>query len=317
MAEGVKLGMRRGRDIIHRYEGNPVISIENLSFQCADVCNAGAVKIGDEYILLVSIKNLEGYDSIYLARGKDGFDFEISEEPILYPSKDPRFRVYEEMGVRDARITALEGTHYITYDAVGPHGFCLGLARTDDFKTVERLGIVSQPDNKAGMLFPKKLKGRYVRLERPWSGASIWINYSEDLEFWGGSEIVMSPRNGFWDASRIGPATPPMAIEEGWLFIYYGIKDTSAGPLFRLGAAILDFENPARLLGRTNVPVLTPRMTYERVGDIPNLVFSCGAILEPDNQLKLYYGAADSCICLGTTAVKDIIEACMESEREY
>lgn len=309
--------MRRGRDIIHRFEDNPIISIDDLTFQCADVCNAGAIKVEDEYILLITIKNLEGYDSIYTARSVDGIMFEIGHEPILAPLKDGELAVYEERGVRDARITALEDSFYISYDAAGRHGFCLALARTDDFRTVERLGIVSEPDIKAGVLFPKKLNGKYVRLERPWSGASIWVNYSDDLEFWGGSEFLMAPRGGFWDASRIGAATPPMLIDEGWLFVYYGIKDTSAGPLFRLGAALLDADNPARIVGRTNVPILTPRMPYERVGDIPNLVFSCGAIIEPDREIKLYYGAADSCICLGTTAVSNIVEACMESEREY
>lgn len=309
--------MSHRRDIVKRFEGNPVISIRDLAFQCADVCNAGVVKVADQYILLMTVKNLEGYDSIYAARSTDGHTFEIASEPLLAPSQDVDFAVYEEMGVRDTRITLLDSTYYIVYSAVGRHGDCLALARTEDFETVERVGIISEPDIKAGTFFPRKMNGKYVRLERPWSHGSIWVNYSDDLLQWGGSEVLMSPREGFWDASRIGAATPPMPIDEGWLFLYYGVKETSAGPLFRLGAAILDWENPAQLVGRTNVPILAPRLPYERMGDIPNLVFCCGAIIEPNRDIKVYYGAADSCICLGTTTVTTIVESCMESEREY
>ena len=311
--------MQRGRglDIIRRSKGNPIITIEDLSFRCADICNAGAIKTDGEYVLLISIQQLEGSVSVYPARSRDGYTFDIDAKPLISPNAQGELAPYEEMGVLDARITPLDDTFYILYDALGRHGYCLGLARTDDFRTVERLGIISQPDTKAGALFPRKLNGRYARLERPWNGGSIWVTYSDDLEYWGWSEVVMTPRGGFWDASRIGTSAPPIAIDEGWLLIYYGIKDTSVGPLFHLGAAILDPENPANVLGRTNVPILSPRERYERVGDVPNLVFSCGAILERDNELKLYYGAANSCICVGTTDVETILEACTKSDKEY
>ena len=143
------------------------------------------------------------------------------------------------------------------------------------------------------------------------------MTYSDDLEYWGWSEVVMTPRSGFWDNNRIGAATPPMETEQGWLFIYYGVRQTSSGPIFRLGAAMLDAESPIQVLGRTNVPILSPREEYERIGDVNNLVFSCGAIIEPDGEAKLYYGAANSCICVGTTKVQSIIHACLESKKEF
>jgi len=127
----------------------------------------------------------------------------------------------------------------------------------------------------------------------------------------------MSPRGGHWDNSRIGVGTPPAEIDEGWLFVYYGIRETTAGPLFRLGAAILDKENPAQVVGRTNVPILSPREHYERIGDIGNLVFTCGAIIEPDDEVKLYYGGSNSCLCLGTTSVQDVVHACHKSSPEF
>jgi predicted GH43/DUF377 family glycosyl hydrolase len=308
---------KRRRDIVHRWEGNPSITIEHLPFGVNDICNAGAIKMDDTYLLLVTIQNLKGHYSIWKAQSKDGYHFIVCDEPIMAPSGDGPDAPYDEHGVMDPRITELDGNYYITYDVVSSRGYRLGLAKTTDFNHVERLGLVSEPDTKAGVLFPRKIKGKYARLERPWDGGSIWVSYSDDLQYWGWSEAVMTPRGGYWDFNRIGVATPPIEISLGWLFIYYGIKETSSGPLFRLGAAILDAGDPAQVVGRTNVPILSPREEYERLGDIPNLVFSCGAILEQNEEVKLYYGAANSCICVGTTTLTEIVDACLESAKEF
>jgi predicted GH43/DUF377 family glycosyl hydrolase len=305
-----------GGDIVRRSQDNPIITLRELPFQCADICNAGAARFDGQYVLLITIQSLEGYYHIFRATGGDGHIFSVDPQPFLRPSHAGPFAPYEENGVLDARITFLEGWYYITYDALSTNGYCLGLARTKDFERVERLGLISQPDTKAGVLFPNKIAGRYARLERPWNGKGIWITYSKDLEFWGDSHVLLAPRGGFWDSARIGASTPPHRIDEGWLFIYYGIRDTSAGPLFRLGAAILDGDDPQQVVGRTNVPVLSPRTPYERIGDVPNLVFSCGALFDGD-AVTLYYGAANSCICIGTTTVATIVQACRESEKEF
>jgi len=306
-----------GRDIIHRWEGNPIITIEDLSFRCMDICNAGAVKVADQYILLLTIQNLEGRYSIYCAQSRDGYYFEVGDRPFLSPCQDKPLAIYEERGVLDGRVVLLEGVYYICYDVLGRHGYRAALARTEDFRTVQRIGHVSEPDTKGGVLFPRKIKGKYARLERPWEGRSIWVSYSEDLEYWGWSEVIVTRRGGFWDSDHIGIGTPPIEIDPGWLFIYYGIKQTSTGPLFRLGAVILDAENPTEILGRTNAPILSPREDYERIGDVSNLVFSCGAIIEPNDEVRLYYGAANSCICLGTTKVQNIVQACLKSGKEF
>ncbi len=311
------MSAKRYPDIARRYKGNPIITIADLSFPCGDICNAGAVKIGGEDILLLTVQGLDGTYAIFPARSSNGLDFEVSDTPFLAPSREGPFEVYEKMGVLDARITRLEGEYFISYDAMGQHGYRLGLARTSDFRSVERVGLISEPDTKGGVLFPVKVKGRYARLERPWAGSSIWISYSEDLRFWGWSEVLMTPRGGFWDNTRIGTATPPMETDQGWLVIYYGIRQTAAGPLFRLAAAVREKEDPAQVRGYTAIPIPSQRETYERIGDVPHLVFSCGAIIEPDNEIKLYYGAANACICLGTTGLENIMRACMEHGRDF
>jgi len=99
--------------------------------------------------------------------------------------------------------------------------------------------------------------------------------------------------------------------------IYYGAKETSAGPIYRIGAVILDRDDPAKVIGRSNVSILAPREKYERVGDLPNIIFSVGAICKDDSDLHIFYGAADSCICGGSTTVQEIVDLCMEGKKGY
>ena len=154
-------------------------------------------------------------------------------------------------------------------------------------------------------------------MERPASGNSIWLSYSDDLVFWGSSEVVLSPRSGFWDSARVGTGTPPIKLSDSWLIIYYGVKKTSAGPLFRLGAALLDLDNPTKLIGRANIPVLAPREDYERIGDQGNIVFCTGAFIQQKNKLQIVYCGADSCICIGSTSIDEIIDSCMSSKEDF
>jgi predicted GH43/DUF377 family glycosyl hydrolase len=302
---------RTGRDIIHRWQGNPLISVQSLSFRIADIRNATITEFDGEVVMLITMESLQGYSLIYKAHSDDGVNFSVHPEPLMSLPQDGPRALYEGNGQRDPRITRLDDTYYITYVADGERGLRLGLATTDDFKTVEFKGYITQPDVKNGLLFPQKIDGRYALLKRP-AGGDIWISYSEDLEFWGDERVVMTKRGGYWDASRIGGSAVPILIEKGWLLIYYGIKETSAGPLCRLGAAILDRDDPSKVIARSNIPILSPRERYERIGDVPNVVFSCGAILR-DEDVWIYYGGSDSCICLGSAPLQSITEFCIAS----
>lgn len=304
-------------DVVHRWEDNPIIDNSDLPFKCLNMYNAGCVKIDGRYLLLITIEMLDGRPSIFLASGEDGYYFRVDKDPFITSSRDEAFQVFEERGTLDARITQFDGDYYIIYSAMGRHGIVLMLGKTRDFAGFERIGITSLPDTKAGALFPKKIDGRFAMLERPNVGGSIWISYSKDLLTWGDSEVVFGPRSGFWDNNRIGCAAPPLEIDDGWLVIYYGVKETSSGPLTKIGAAILDKQDPTNVVHRSNIPILAPREIYERIGDRNNLVFSTGLIREGRHEIKLYYGAADTCICLGTTTIPEIIEACENSDEEF
>ncbi|HJO94979.1 MAG TPA: glycoside hydrolase family 130 protein [Victivallales bacterium] len=313
--------MRRRKkqlDVVHRWEGNPIITTEDIPSSCGDIYNSAAVKFGNTYLLLLDIEDQKGRQAIYIGRSDNGYHFDIEKTPFLSSDDIPDGKTYAAYGVMDPRITFLEGSYYIVYMVNSALGFRLALAKTNDFIKVTHINYISEPDTKAGALFPEKIKGRYARLERPKSGGRIWISYSDDLIFWGDSKVLMSPRPGFWDFHRIGCAIPPFRIKNrNWLLIYYGIKDTVSGPLFRIGAAILDKDTPSKIISRTNIPLLSPRELHERIGDVNNLIYTCGAILEDDDTLKIYYGAAHSCICIGTIKIGKIIENCIESKREF
>jgi predicted GH43/DUF377 family glycosyl hydrolase len=301
--------------VIRRWVENPLIALEDLPVRASDIWNAGVIRVDGEYIMLITVESLAGQYSIYQARGRDGKHFCVLDEPFMAPCPGDHQRgQYESLGIRAPRITPLDGTYYITYVAEGDHGLRLALGRTDDFKSWEHMGYISQVDNKNGVLLPAKIHGRYALLERPREGGSIWVSYSDDLVFWGDTSVVMTPRDRYWDMHMVGASAPPIEIDEGWLLIYYGEKFTSAGPLIRLGAAILARDDPSHVVARSNIPILSPREFYERVGDVPNMVFSCGLHLEDDGLLNVFYGASDSCICLGQASLEHVVRICLEGQ---
>ena len=309
---------RIARDVVHRWEGNPLIRLEDLDFPCADLRSAGVASYQGDVILLVTIEHLAGFQSIHLARRDEKGSFHIEKEAFIGPGRNPlEFGPHESHGVMDARVTLMGDVYYIVYLANGEHGFRLGLATTKDFVEVKRQGLISEPDTKAGALFPEKIKGCYARLGRPREGNSIWISYSRDLVYWGGNELLLSPRPGFWDSSRVGTGPPPMRIPQGWLLLYYGVKETQSGPLFRLGAVILNESDPTRIVSRSNIPILSPRENYERVGDLSNIVFSTGVLIKNNREMDIIYSGADSCLCLGSTTVEEIVETCSRSKEEF
>ncbi|NIM49387.1 MAG: glycosidase [Gemmatimonadales bacterium] len=287
---------------------NPLILAKNLPYQANAVFNAGAADLGDEVVLLLRVESSSGRSHLIVARSRDGVrNWQVEDRALLHPAEGIP---YEANGVEDCRITRVEELKawVLAYVAFSDQGPGVALAKTTDFRTVERLGLVFPPDDKNAAVFPRKFDGLYAMLHRPSAGGgSIWISYSPDLLFWGKSQLVLAARGGpWWDAIRVGAGPPPIETEAGWLLIYHGVKVVAGGPIYRMSAALLDKNEPHRLIGRTRQWMLSPEESYERSGDAPNVVFACGGIVR-NGELRLYYGAADCSICLATARVDDIL----------
>jgi len=306
------------KQLVTRYEHNPILTKDDVPYPVETVHNAGVTKYNGRYIMLFRSHLATGRSIIGAAESQDGFNFKARPEPFMVPAKEPPFSEYEEYSVEDPRITLLEDTYYITYSAYSRHGVRTGLAKTSDFKSVERVAFITQADYRNTVLFPEKIKGKYARLDRPHSYISpwsIWISYSPDLRHWGDSKLVMKSAPYHWDQAKIGPGAPPIRTNKGWLSIYHGVFPTMDGHVYRLGVALHKLDDPAVILGVGDRWILQPEDEWELVGYVHNVVFTCGAVPKDDGTLKLYWGGADKVMCAGTAVIDELVELCLTDSR--
>lgn len=253
-------------------------------------------------------------DSIWIAESDDGISFRPRDAPIRVPQGDPIWEKYTAGMYYDPRITRIEDDFYLMHAAHSGHGCRLSLIRTKDFQDFDWLGFVSETDNRNGVLFPEKIGGLYARFDRPNTGGSfgdIWVSYSPDLIFWGKSECVLRNTEVRWAWTKIGPGAVPIKTREGWLNIFHGVRTQCAQHyIYSLGVALHDLENPARVIARAEEAILQPEEDYELIGQTPSVVFTSGAVVEDDGEVKVYYGAADTVQCLATTTLDDLLFAC-------
>ncbi|MHA2225726.1 MAG: glycoside hydrolase family 130 protein [Candidatus Hodarchaeales archaeon] len=307
------------KQYVERYEKNPILTKDDIPYQVETVHNAGVVKYNNQYVMLFRSHRANGRSIIGIADSKNGFEFTSRSEPFMFPSQKDYFSEYEGFGVEDPRITPLEGAYYITYSAYSKHGVRIGLAKTKDFKSVERIAFVTQADYRNTVIFPEKINSRYVKLDRPHSDISpwsIWISYSPDLIYWGDSRIVMKPVTYHWDEMKIGPGAVPIRTDKGWLNIYHGVFPTMDGCVYRLGVALHELDNPAIVIGVGDNWILQPEDPWEVIGYVHNVVFTCAAVPEADGTLKLYWGGADKVMCVGVAVIDELVNLCLTNKRK-
>ena len=278
--------------------------------------NPGATYFQGKVLLLARVEDRRGFSHLTKAISEDGIsNWQIEDVPTLEPEPDKHPE--ELWGIEDPRISWLDelGRWGITYTAYSRGGPLVAMALTDDFINFDRLGPVMPPEDKDAALFPRQINGKWVLVHRPIvtscvPGAHIWLSYSDDLVHWSNSQVLMNARRGgWWDASKIGLCTPPLETAEGWLMLYHGVRRTASGAIYRLGLALLDLDNPRKVLHRSDEWVFGPSEVYERQGDVADVVFSGGWVLDDKTGLlKLYYGGADTCIALATASISDILE---------
>jgi predicted GH43/DUF377 family glycosyl hydrolase len=292
------------------------------------VLNPGATVYRDRPLLLLRVQNRGRETFLMAAESGDGARFTVRDREI-------RWRGLERVPgtihhIYDPRITRL-GDEYLVTVAMDIDETCrIGLARTGDFETLEFLGLACADDSRNGVLFPERIGGRYAMLERPNSlhapdgpptGDAIVLSFSDDLRRWQRAGVVMHGRPHLWD-ERIGPGPPPVKTREGWLLVYHGVATHfGSASIYQAGAALLALDDPTRVIARGRYNLLEPREPYETTGQVPNVVFPSGWIVEgtdadgfasPSGRVRLYYGAADTVVGLATGKVQGLLEACRE-----
>jgi predicted GH43/DUF377 family glycosyl hydrolase len=305
--------------ILQRSLANPIIKPADYP-EMKSIFNPSPVSYNGKTILLLSMipKNGRGGQT-RVAESSDGINFTIADKPFinLEGLPYPYDTIYKH--IIDSRVTKIDETYYIL-TPVGNDKFsapCTVLGKTKDFKTYEVIDVIGLPVNRGVSLFPEKINGKYYRLDRPGGGAGlcyplggdIWLTSSPDLIHWGQCRPVIQAEFE-WGNQKIGP-TPPIKTPDGWLVIIHGVTDGGDVGKYQIGAMLLDLEEPWKVKGYTKQALLAPEMPYEKDGLVSEVVFPCGAIANiKEDFLRLYYGGADTNICLATGSLQAIIDAC-------
>lgn len=293
---------------------NPLLTADDWPYPVNSVFNPGAAAVNGQTVLLCRVEDRRGISHLSVARSADGATgWQVDKKPLISPEDHGDS---SRWGVEDPRVTRVDelDTWLVTYTVYGPEGPAVALATTRDFRTVERMGVVLPPEDKNAALLPRLVGGQFVMFHRPMSQldrrADVWLSRSADLRSWSTPQLVLAARpGGWWDNVRIGMGPPPLWTPHGWLALYHGIKEVAAGLVYRVGVVLLDLAQPERVLRRGTDWVFAPGARYERVGDAPNVVFPTGLLHDPErDQLRLYYGAADSCVALATASYSGLLE---------
>ncbi len=298
------------KDVIWRHTENPILGWNEIA-DLARVYNSAVVPYQDGFMGVFRADHKDGIPRLHVGTSKDGLKWEIQEKEIEW--KDKKGNVYNPGYAYDPRVVELDNKYYIIWctDFGGP---TLGLGVTEDFKSFTRLENVFIPFNRNGVLFPRKIKGNYVMLSRPSDSGhtpfgDIFLSESPDLEFWGRHRRVMVSGETWWQGKKIGAGAVPIETSEGWLLFYHGVNGTCNGFVYSIGAALLDLEEPSKVLYRTRDYLMTPETPYEVNGFVPNVTFPCATLQDAKTgRIAIYYGAADTCLGVAYTQVDKLIE---------
>lgn len=297
------------REVIWRSGRNPVIP-RDLVPAANSIFNSAVVPFEDAYAGVFRCDDRARRMRIHAGRSKDGSVWDIDPEPIRFECDDPEIGRF--VYGYDPRVLWIEDRFYVTWCNCY-HGPTIGVAHTRDFETFHQLENAYLPYNRNGVLFPRRIGGKYVMLSRPSDRGhtpfgDMFLSRSPDMVHWGCHRHVMSPRQP-WESTKIGPGPCPIETTEGWLLIYHGVITSCNGFVYSMGGAILDLDEPWRVIHRAESYLMSPRETYECVGDTPNVIFPCAALTDAGTgRIAVYYGAADTVTCLAFTLADELID---------
>jgi beta-1,4-mannooligosaccharide/beta-1,4-mannosyl-N-acetylglucosamine phosphorylase len=296
-------------DVVWRYSGNPIVARDAIP-SANSIFNSAVVPFKDGFAGVFRCDNKARRMQLHTGFSRDGIHWTLEDERIKFECDDPEIGVFYEG--YDPRVVPLDDRYYVTWCNVY-HGYTIGVAYTYDFKTYRQLENAFVPFNRNGVLFPRKIGGRYAMLNRPSDAAhtpfgDIFYSQSPDMIHWGCHRHVMAPAAG-WQSTKIGAGPIPIETAEGWLLFYHGVLTSCNGFIYSMGAALLDLEQPWKVIRRTVPSLLSPRTQYECVGDVPNVVFPCASLQDArTGRITLYYGAADTVLGLAFAQVDEVLE---------
>ncbi len=284
---------------VWRFDGNPIIERDALPFSNS-IFNSAVVPFKDGFAGIFRVDLMTREQKLVLGFSKDAIHWDLKNE-YLFNGYDPR-------------LCEIDGWYYLSYVHIGnPGGTTIGIARTKDFESFEEFDDATLPVSRNGVLFPRKINGNYMLFTRPCDKGhtpygDLFLSQSPDLTYWGRHHLVMQPQK-VWEATKIGAGPTPIETDEGWLCFYHGVTTSCNGFVYSMGAAIMDRDEPWRVLHRANCYLLNPRTDYECIGDVPNAVFPCAALTDADTgRIAIYYGGADTVVGLAFCQVDEVVD---------
>lgn len=297
-------------DVCWRYSENPIIPRDAIP-NSNSIFNSAAIPFDGEFAGVFRVDNTAREMKLHRGFSKDAINWEIEHKPLTFECDDPEIGNF--VYGYDPRVVKIDDRYYVQW-CNWYHGPTIGLAYSDDFETFHQLENAFLPFNRNGVLFPRKINGNFALLSRPSDSGhtpfgDIYYSESPDLTYWGKHRHVMSPMDNSWQFTKIGGGPAPIETSEGWLLIYHGVLNSCNGFVYSAGVALLDIDQPWKVIGRAKPYILNPREYYECVGDVPNVVFPCAALCDADTgRLAIYYGAADTVVAMAFAYVDELID---------
>ena len=301
-------------DVVWRSSRNPIVARDQFP-RANSIFNSAVVPFGDAFAGVFRVDDRSRGMNVHAGRSRDGVEWELDPDPIDFVPADGRVGEIQEefLYAYDPRVTWLEDRYYVTWCA-GYHGPTIGVAYTHDFETFRRLDNAFLPFNRNGVFFPRKVAGSYAMLSRPSDNGhtpfgDIFYSESPDLVHWGRHRHVMAPIAWTWQSTKIGAGPTPIETDAGWLVLYHGVLTSCNGFVYSMGAALLDLDEPWKVVARGSDYLLAPHVPYEQIGDVPNVVFPCAALVDrEEDRLSIYYGGADTVVCLAHAHLSEVLD---------
>ena len=297
--------------VVWRYSQNPIIPRDAIPTSNS-IFNSAAVPYNSKFAGVFRIDDQRRTMNIYVGHSDDGIDWNIAHDPIEWQFADEELSPF--MHRYDPRVCWLEDRYYVTW-CNGYHGPTIGIGYTHDFEEFHFLENAYLPFNRNGVLFPRKINGKYAMFSRPSDNGhtpfgDIFYSESPDMVHWGKHRWVMGTKPWTWQSTKIGAGPIPIETTEGWLMLYHGVLTSCNGFVYSMGAALLDLDEPWKVIYRGGPYLLSPQTLYECVGDVPNVAFPCAALTDTDTdtgRIAIYYGAADTVTGLAFAYVDEMI----------